>query len=542
MTDLEIVNDALKELSTQYEVLGELVDLSLLELGDGKKKIFDLLEKVARPVFENNQRILVYQPSNDRYSYADNVASDSLIFLQKYLQTIDISNFFVTVISGNPNLKNELKWLQVTHSTDLNPMSCYYVDVAFKKNIPDQDTFCVNMWNHLFIGTQLDIVPCCVARLDRPLGNLTNQTLDEIVNSIESKEIRLKMLSGRRPIECENCHALEDRGLPSRRLRDNAKFNSKLDYFKSTTNDDGSLKVYTPETFDLRLNNICNLKCRTCSGAYSSELAYEEKKLFNNVVNFQKMSSSITRNKVLNSVIKYLDTAKSMYFAGGEPLIRKEHYDILDYLIAIGKTDLKIFYNTNFSILTFKDKNVLDYWKYFSNITIGASLDGHGRIFEYVRHGAKWNIIEKNLLDLQTHCPHVNFTVNSTISLLSVESVIELQQIWHKSKKLHIKNFEINPVMSNDFLTLSSLLPHHKKKISQQIDQHCQWLFDNDATDLANSWKQIQQAMWTEDNSYVNKEFAWVNRARDIERNENFESTYPIFSDLFAPYYNNTPL
>ena len=48
--------------------------------------------------------------------------------------------------------------------------------------------------------------------------------------------------------------------------------------------------------------------------------------------------------------------------------------------------------------------------------------------------------------------------------------------------------------------------------------------------------------MWAEDKSYVNQEFAWVNRARDIERQENFELVYPQFYDLFAPYYTNNIL
>ena len=542
MTDLGILNTTVKELSTEFSVLGDLIDLSLLESGDGKKKVFDLLSAAARPIFEKDQRILVYQPANDRYSYSENLASDSLIFLQISLQKIDISNCFVIVISGNPNIQDELEWAQTVYSTDSTTINHHCVNINFKKNIPNLDTFCISMWNHLYVSTQLEILPCCIANNDRPLGSLTDQTLDEIVNSTTAREIRLKMLSGQRCIECATCYMLEDQGVVSRRQQDNTKFKDTLNYFKSTTNIDGSLSTYKPETLDIRLNNICNLKCRTCSGVSSSQLAQEEKKVFNNAVNFQKIPSSNTRIKVLNSVIGYFDNAKSIYFAGGEPLILKEHYDILDYLIKINKTNLKIFYTTNFRNLMFKDKSIFDYWKIFSNVSVGASLDGHGQIFEYVRHGAKWSIIEKNLIDLQINCPHVDFTVTSTISLLSVESIIELQQMWHNSKKLHINKFRINPVLGNDFLTLQSLLPHHKKNISKKIDEHHRWLIDNDAINLANSWQQIQQTMWAEDKSYVNQEFAWVNRARDIERQENFELVYPQFYDLFAPYYTNNIL
>jgi MoaA/NifB/PqqE/SkfB family radical SAM enzyme len=398
------------------------------------------------------------------------------------------------------------------------------------------------MWNHLHVNTQLEILPCCNANTDQPLGSLAHQSLTDIMNSSAANKIRSMMLLGRRSTECATCYKNEDQGLVSRRQKNNAKSKDLISHFKSVTRDDGSISTYRPTTFDIRLNNICNLKCRTCNGVSSSQLALEEKKIFNNVVNFQKIPTRSTRSRVLNSVIGYIDQANSIYFAGGEPLILQEHYDILDYLLKINNTDLQIYYNTNFSKLTFKNTSVFDYWKKFSNITIGASLDGHGRVFEYVRHGAKWADIEKNLSDLQYNCPHVDFRVTSTIGLLSVESVIELQQMWHNSDKLHISKFQIDPVIGNDFLTLQSLLSHHKNDISKKIDDHCSWLTLNNAVDLANSWKQIQQNMWSADKSYVNKEFSLVNQARDVERQENFELVYPQFYDLFTPYYTNNLL
>jgi organic radical activating enzyme len=542
MTELEILNYTVKKISTEFDVLGDLIDLSCLQSSDGEKRVFDRLSALFRPEFKNNQRILVYQPADDCYSYDENLASDSLIFLQTALQKIDISNFFVIVISGNLNISSELSWLQENYSTDKVVIGHYHVDVEFKKTVPNTDTFCVNMWNHLHVSTQLEILPCCVAKADQPLGSLAHQSLADIMNSSAANKIRSMMLAGRRSTECATCYKNEDHGLVSRRQKNNAKSKDLISHFKSVTKDDGSISTYRPTTFDIRLNNICNLKCRTCSGMLSSQLALEEKKIFNNVVNFQKIPTRNTRSRVLNSVIGYIDQADSIYFAGGEPLILQEHYDILDYLLKTNNTDLQIYYNTNFSKLTFKNTSVFDYWKKFSNINIGASLDGHGRVFEYVRHGAKWTDIEKNLSDLQHNCPQVDFRVTSTIGLLSVESVIELQQMWHNSNKLHINKFQINPVIGNDFLTLQSLLSHHKKDISKKIDDHCDWLTVNNAIDLANSWKQIQQNMWSADKSYVNKEFSSVNRARDVERQENFELIYPQFYDLFTPYYTNNLL
>lgn len=534
-----IIQLAIKKLSDQYKLLGEPIDLSWFALPNGEAKIFNLLEVLHRPVFENNQRIVVVQPKKEMYSYSSNITSDSLIFLQQSLQKIDISNFFVVLITSNPDIEQELEWVKQYHSTDSVTIEHVLVNEEFEKQTPTIDTFCVNMWNHLYVSSQLEILPCCVAKDNRPLGSLLDYPVEEIVNNNAANAIRNKMLSGEKCIECETCYTQENIGQVSRRIIDNTKFNDSIEELKLLTNPDGSLKNFSPATLDIRLNNICNLKCRTCSGVSSSQLATEEKKLFNNTVNFNKTPTTQTRTKVFESIIDYFDTVEEIYFAGGEPLLMEEHYRILDRLLSAGKTDIPIEYNTNFTHLKFKNKNILDYWKKFSNITVGASLDGHGTVFEYARHGAKWEDIEKNLLELKHQCPHVKFTVHSTISLLSVESVMELQKMWHELKILDASNFYINRMFGNDYLSLQSLQTEHKKMISSKIDNHCDWLIATGCDTLEQHWRQMQQYMMLQDKSYVNKQFSKVNQARDIARNEKFESVYPQFLDLFKPYYTN---
>jgi sulfatase maturation enzyme AslB (radical SAM superfamily) len=73
--------------------------------------------------------------------------------------------------------------------------------------------------------------------------------------------------------------------------------------------------------------------------------------------------------------IPYLE---QIYFAGGEPLIMEEHYRILKELVKREMFNVKLIYNTNFSRLNLKDEDVLDYWKLFNNVSIGASLDAMG--------------------------------------------------------------------------------------------------------------------------------------------------------------------
>ena len=530
---------ALENLEKKYDILGEPIDLSLFYDQDGENIIFEALKSLYRPVFENRQRIVVIQPNSDQYSYAEYMASDAVVFLQQSLQKIDISNFFVVVVTGNKNIHGELEWLQKKFSTDQNPIGHCIIDTEFAKIHKTRDTFCVNMWSHLHVNTQLEILPCCLARQDLPLGSLEKNTVDEIVNSEHAKSIRLKMLANQPCVECEVCYRLEDDTGTSRRIRGNSKCQDKIPELIALTNPDGSLKKFNPISTDIRLNNICNLKCRTCDGLSSSQLAVEEKKLFNNVVNFNKIPTTKNREHVLSLIIDYFQSVKRIYFAGGEPLIIKEHYDILDYLINNNKTNVPIYYTTNFTNLAFKDKNVLDYWKKFENITIGASLDGHGEILQYVRHGTKWQDIEKNLRDLKSQCSHVKFTVTSTVSILSAESIIELQQMWHNQGILSIDMFEIHLMINSDYLSLQSLSISNKERFSKKIDDHCSWLESKNAFDLVKNWQKIKAFMWQKNKFYINQNYAKVNRARDLARGENFEKLYPHLVDMFSPYYED---
>lgn len=530
---------ALKSLLQQYDVLGEPIDLSVFYNKDGENKLFNTLKAHYRPVFEHNQRIIVLQPSRDQYSFDEYLASDALIFLQECLQKIDISNFFVTVVTSNKNIQAELEWLRLKFSTDDNPINFHIIDSEFEKTIKKRDTFCVNMWSHLYISTQLEMFPCCSAKQDRPLGDLKQQTVEEIINSESARSIRLKMLDNQSCVECEQCYKQEDSIGVSKRIRDNRIFQQNITELIDATNKDGSLQKFAPVYVDIRLGNLCNLKCRTCSGVFSSQIAAEEKQLFGNTENFDKMVPIKIREQAFTSVIKYLDSVEVIYFSGGEPLINKEHYNMLDYLIEKKKTNIFMQYNTNFTNLNFKDQNILDYWKKFSKVTVGASLDGHGKRFEYIRHGAKWSDIEQNLKNLKDHCPHVKFNVTSTISLLSVESVMELQRMWHENKILDINYFSIGLMQGSNNLSLQSLSDINKDRISKKIHKHCIWLRSVNASNLANEWLKINNYMLAENKFYINQQFAKVNRVRDLARGESFEQLYPELADMFKPYYQD---
>jgi hypothetical protein len=269
-----------------------------------------------------------------------------------------------------------------------------------------------------------------------------------------------------------------------------------------------------------------------CSGYFSSAIAQEERKLFGNSKYLDNLIISDQKDLSLKKLLKYLPYCEKIYFAGGEPLLTSEHYKILDALIECNNTDLEIVYNTNFTTLAYKNISVVDLWKQFSNITIGASLDATGPVAEYVRHGTKWLDIESNLKLLRTQCQHVVFTVTSTAGFLNVSSLIELQRTWHENNIVDISNFSVSTMINPDHLTLQ-ILPHdHKKRLGKKIKSHIHWCQQNQAMILATQWESVLKYMFNADSTHHLSKFKQLTNSMDQYRNESLQAVLPEFSDL----------
>ena len=494
----------------------------------GEKRLYEFLESTYRPAFENNFRLLIVQDCQDQYDYQD-LSGKAVCTLQKYASQIDISNFFILVLSGNVNIGQELEQARQLYSTDSVCIQSQYVselsyqDPVYKK----QDTFCILPWIHLYVGPDGNVLPCCRSDQQYPMGSVNEQTVDSILKSTKFNQLRQNMLSGKRSKECSICYQREDAGLPSSRLQNNAKWRNKISNF----NVDGSLDEFAPVYLDLRLNNICNLKCRMCSGYFSSAIAQEETRLFNKQKNTNILSLE-SKSVVLDEVVNYLPHVEHIYFAGGEPLIAPEHYKILNALIECNNTNLELYYNTNFTSLTYKDTSVIELWKHFDNVKIGASLDAMGNVAEYVRHGTRWIDIEDNLKLLKSQCPHVVFTVESVVGFLNVLNLIELQKTWHENNILNASKFAVKVMVGPDHLTLQILPAHHKQRLCEKIKSHMDWCQQNQATTLVKQWKNVLNYMMAEDQSHWLNKFQKITSALDQHRQESFKAVFPEFIDL----------
>ena len=262
----------------------------------------------------------------------------------------------------------------------------------------ESKTFCILPFVHLYLEPKGEMKPCCIAGgFDKPV-NLKNTSIEDAFNSPQMKELRKDMLEGKRNKVCDVCYKREDTTGHSPRL----DFNNNKIWIVPDIEEDYSVSTQF-QHLDVRFTNLCNFKCRMCNHDFSSNW-YEDYKIIKpfqveGVQKILKVSETISED-----LSKHLENVKSIYFAGGEPMIMPEHYHTLKKLydiIPVNEKSLRrkvsIHYNTNLSILKFEEHNLVDFWEGFERVFLSISCDGIGEVGEYQRTGFKHESFVKNL-------------------------------------------------------------------------------------------------------------------------------------------------
>ena len=330
-----------------------------------------------------------------------------------------------------------------------------------------EDKFCIVPWIHLNTEPNGRVKPCC-AYLGEEFGNLKDSTLEEIWNNRHMKSMRRSFLKNEIPKGCLTCTKKEDSGGVSYRMAVTNRFNQHIEKAKSNTLPDGTYETFEIIFWDFRFSNICNFKCRMCghgsSSSWFDDFTPEEKK-----TKIKFLDSSYYGTDLMKYVDQFIDDVEEIYFAGGEPLLMAEHYQILDKLIAKERYDVFLRYNTNMSTIKYKDYDLVDIWKRFKDVRIFASIDGIDENAEYSRSGTDWPRVEENLVRLSQS--NVGYVVSTTINILTVfnftkliDKLIELKMSTRKVLVSHV-NWPQH--------YMSSVLPEElKNKVRIRLDEH----------------------------------------------------------------------
>ena len=386
-------------------------------------------------------------------------------------------------------------------------------------------TFCILPWIHIYANPDGSVLPCCIGDHNLHMGNTRFNTIEEIFNNDKFKTMRSNMLEGKHCAECKACYRDEDAGNNSFRQTVNKQFEKYIPDALSTQSD-GTLDEMKLRYLDVRWSNICNFKCRSCSSTYSSSWATEDGK-----DKIYILAGGDSNDDLYQQFEPHFDTVEEFYFAGGEPLLTDKHYDILEYLIDHGRTDVRLRYNTNLSVLKYKNKNILDMWKQFKDVNVYVSLDSWGERAEYIREGTEWNTIEQNIKQVKD-LGHINLQSSTVISIYNVLTMTDFLDYLFDNNIFDLSKFypSFYNIMNPEHMAVSLLDKQSRIDIIQKFSSARY----NDHIDKE-LFKIVNHIRYDADyrDDLIDK-FVSENEKYDIKRNRDWKSTFP---ELFERFY-----
>ena len=345
--------------------------------------------------------------------------------------------------------------------------------------LKDSKTFCIYPWIHVHAYPTGEAYPCCHAEMKvGQIGNCKTNTLAEIWNSPEQRQLRVDMLSETPNAACGRCYEQEESGFFSGRRSANKHHGHHIDRVNAT-DDVGYTEQFEMTYWDLRFSNLCNLSCRSCGHIFSSSWYKDQTELAG--------PAWAKQNKPLNyagrfatdmweQLIEHIDHVEQIYFAGGEPLMMEEHYLILEELERRERFDVRLIYNTNFTQTRLKDRTVFDYWRKFDSVAVGASLDASGPHGEYIRKGTDWAVVEANRREMMEICPKVDFYISPTLSIMNALHLPDFHRDWVEKGLLKPQDLNVNILQDPAYLRIDIATTEYKQQIQTKYEEHLEWL------------------------------------------------------------------
>lgn len=407
------------------------------------------------------------------------------------------------------------------------------------ERLTESKYFCMLPWMHMHAFPDGRVYPCCLADYWHPVGDLRKHEMIEVWNQEKYRELRSNMLNEKPSPQCTKCYEQEQAGFFSMRNDANRNYGHLINE-TDKTHHDGYHPEFKIRYWDVRFSNLCNFRCRSCGPIFSSNWYADHVKLYGrkpDVLGREMASVEYAgRDKfdIREQMMPHVPYLEQVYFAGGEPLIMEEHYILLEKLIELGKTDVRLIYNTNFSELRYKTKHVFEYWKHFKNVSVGASLDGMGAQAELMRKGTDWKQTVENRERMIREVPHVDFYASATVTSMNVLHVLDFHRTWSDLGLIKPKDFNVNICQSPEWYRIDIFPEWFKREVIEPAYQeHIKWLEPQD--DLKRALNGFNSALNILHGSNASEH--WPRFVEEIEkldqlRGENFWDTFPEFKVL----------
>ena len=442
-------------------------------------------------------------------------------------------------------------------------------------------TFCVLPWIHFATRPNGDMRLCCSANasgagIDHTVGLVKNENgvpanfaktaPMQAWNNEYMRSVRQTMRDGKIPASCTKCFSEEANGVASKRIWETGTWMERgIDpsVLLSNTELDGTV----PEKLtylDLRLGHTCNIKCVMCSPHDSSQWVKDWKKLTPQLENSEvkrqmDWDKSAFNNKwhetetFWNDLYKQIPNLREVYFAGGEPLMIREHKTFIEEIIRQDcHSNIILRYNTNGLLI---DEELIELWKYFKTVKVGVSIDAYNERNQYIRYPSNWSKIEHNLRLLDNTPDNIRPSIATAIQIFNIKHLTDFAKwkISQNFRKINIDSvrgiqagggiFNMHLLYIPTYLSIQILPCEDKLEVEERFKEFKEWLYKNYTTDDDfwktnpygwRRWEAILTHMNSQDQSNLLPGFKeYVNKLDKI-RNIDASTVFPELAHLLC--------
>ena len=441
-------------------------------------------------------------------------------------------------------------------------------------------TFCALPWIHVATRPNGDARLCCgsnasqaskgdltaglVKKENGEPANFGKDTLLSAFNNEYMRDVRKTMLEGKIPLSCAKCFEEESNGMMSKRVWETYYWDQDgldLKSIVDSTTDDGSIPPVI-HYLDLRLGHTCNLKCIMCTPHDSSRWTQDHPALISKTkspivlkqIAWDKETFNNTwyeRPELWEEIFDQIPNMRQLYFAGGEPLMIKEHKRFLEEIVKRGYSkNITVRYNSNGVLV---DDAMIELWSHFKEVRLAFSIDAVDQRNHYIRYPVSWEETIAALHKLDNTPDNIKVGIACAIQIFNIKHLVDFAKwkIQQNFKKINLYRMERHVagggLLNMHFLYLPTylsarLLPQKdKEELKQQFAEFKQWLWDNYTQDDAfwkdnpngwRRWEAILSFVLAEDHSHLIPDFIDYADNMDEIRGTDWRTIFPELSTM----------
>tara|TARA_Y100001963_G_scaffold93362_1_gene128498 strand:- start:314 stop:1564 length:1251 start_codon:yes stop_codon:yes gene_type:complete len=344
-------------------------------------------------------------------------------------------------------------------------------------------TFCILPWMHLATNSSGNYRVCCnstpgknfILDKDGAPYKIYKADVKEMWNSDTYRKLRLQLLKEEYPSMCQRCWREEASNIKSARQSFNEAYEHFIEGALSNTDKEGKAPLKVGYV-DLRLGNLCNLKCRMCNPWASNQwtkewnttTSYDGKDIPDEERTRLEHMDWPTNEKTWENLMPIINSVEEIYLTGGEPTLALEQYKLFDHCIKLNKAkDIVLKYNTN---LTNIPPKMIEYWKHFKKIKINASIDGFDELNRYIRYPTNWKSVDKNLKIFHEMEKEgkMRVQVHTTVQLYNILDLTDLFEYVDQFGYFPYLNILDHP----DYLNVRVLPLHLKECVAEELQTY----------------------------------------------------------------------